>query len=132
MAVKRADMICIPTSWKGQYGVELSMNDDMFEKPYPKGTVSTWDAVAKGAQSFTIVANFVGTEKIFKGRSAIYNLDQNYTEDETVIASEIDESVLVNKFHTMKTDWWLDQEKLILTRRTAFYKPLVTREPPFF
>ncbi|MCP3028910.1 nitrilase-related carbon-nitrogen hydrolase [Halobacillus sp. A5] len=132
LAVKRADMICVPTSWNGQYGVELAMNEKMFAKPYPDGTVSTWDAVAKGAQSFTIVANFVGTEHDFKGRSAIYNLDQNYTEDETVITSGKEQEVLVNSFHTMKTDWWLDQEKLILTRRTAFYKPLVTREPPFF
>ncbi|WP_281974763.1 nitrilase-related carbon-nitrogen hydrolase [Halobacillus litoralis] len=132
LAVKRADMICIPTSWNGKYGTELSMNQEMFAKPYPNGTVSTWDAVAKGAQAYTIVANFVGTDTQYRGRSAIYNLDQNYTEDETVIASETEETVLINAFHTMKTDWWLDQEKLILTRRTAFYKPLVTREPPFF
>ncbi|MGP4077648.1 nitrilase-related carbon-nitrogen hydrolase [Halobacillus sp. K22] len=132
LAVKRADMICIPTSWNGQYGTELTMNQDMFAKPYPKGTVSTWDAVAKGAQAAVIVANFSGTEQNYKGRSAIYNLDQNYTKDESVIAPESAEHVLMNAFQTMKTDWWLDQEKLIMTRRTAFYKPLVTREPPFF
>lgn len=131
LAVKRADMICIPASWTGDYGVELSMNQDVFPNPYPKGTVSTWDAVAKGAQSYTIVSNFVGSKYGFKGRSAIYNLDQNYTNDQTVIASGDQEEVLVNAFQTMKTDWWLDQENLILTRRTSYYKPLVTREPPF-
>ncbi|MFC0526039.1 nitrilase-related carbon-nitrogen hydrolase [Pontibacillus salicampi] len=131
LAVKRADMICIPASWSGEYGVELSMNQHIFPKPYPKGTVSTWDAVAKGAQAYTIVANFVGSPHRFKGRSAIYNLDQNYTNDETVIASCDAEEVLVNTFQTMKTDWWLDQEKLILTRRTSYYTPLVTMVPPF-
>lgn len=131
LAVKRADMICIPASWSGEHGVELSMNQQIFPRPYPKGTVSTWDAVAKGAQAYTIVSNFVGTSVEFKGRSAIYNLDQNYVHDQTVIASDSQEEVLVNQFHTMKTDWWLNQEKLILTRRTSYYKPLVTKVPPF-
>ncbi|UCZ52971.1 nitrilase [Bacillus shivajii] len=131
LTVKRADMICIPTNWSGEYGTEIAINQKVYPKPYPEGSMTTWDAVAKGAQSYTIVANFVGTERGFKGRSAIYNLDQNYLNDQTVIASETNEEVLMNDFKTMKTDWWLDQEKLILTRRTGSYKPLVTRVPPF-
>ncbi|WP_181350391.1 nitrilase-related carbon-nitrogen hydrolase [Thalassobacillus sp. CUG 92003] len=128
LAVKRADMICVPSSWSGEYGVELTMNQAIFPQPYPPGSVSTWDAIAKGAQAFTIVANFTGTDHRFKGRSAIYNLDQNYVHDRTVIADDT-EKVLMNDFQTMKTDWWLDQEKLILTRRTNHYKPLVMRTP---
>ncbi|PYZ97670.1 nitrilase [Alteribacter lacisalsi] len=131
LAVKRADLICIPASWSGGYGTEVAVNQRMFPAPYPDGSLTTWDAVAKGAQAYTIVANFTGTEKEFLGRSAIYNLDQNYMNDRTVIASENREEVLMNRFKTMKTDWWLDQEKLILTRRTDYYKPLVTRVPPF-
>lgn len=130
LAVKRADMICIPSSWNGDFGVEVSINPKIFPKPYPKGSVTTWDAIAKSSQSYTIVANFVGTPYDFKGRSAIYNLDQNYVKDQTVIASESNEEVLMNEFKTMKSDWWLDQEKLILTRRTTYYLPLVTRIPP--
>ncbi|WP_018922615.1 nitrilase-related carbon-nitrogen hydrolase [Salsuginibacillus kocurii] len=131
LAVKRADLICIPTSWNGDYGVDIGINQRMFPTPYPEGSLTTWDAVAKAAQSYTIVANFVGTEYEFKGRSAIYNLDQNYVNDQTVIANDTGEEVLMNNFMTMKSDWWLDQEKLILTRRTESYKPLVTQVPPF-
>lgn len=130
LTVKRADVICIPASWSGEFGTEIDINPKIFPEPYPAGSVTTWDAVAKGAQAYTVVANFTGTEYNFKGRSAIYNLDQNYTNDKTVIASETEQEVLMNDFKTMKTDWWLDQEKLILTRRTDYYKPLVTRVPP--
>jgi predicted amidohydrolase len=132
LAVKRADMICIPSSWRGEFGVEIDISPKVFKKPYPKGSVTTWDAIAKAAQSYAIIANFVGTDQKFQGRSAIYNLDQNYDKDQTVIASEKEEMVLMNEFRTIQTDWWLDQEKLILTRRTDYYKPLVTRYPPFF
>ncbi|MBB5174745.1 nitrilase-related carbon-nitrogen hydrolase [Texcoconibacillus texcoconensis] len=130
LAVKRADLICIPSSWSGEYGTDISMNQKIFPKPYPNGAITTWDAVAKGSQSYTIVANFVGTKRHYKGRSGIYNLDQNYLNDQTVIASENQEEVLMNDFKTMKTDWWLDQERLILTRRTDYYKTLVTSFPP--
>jgi predicted amidohydrolase len=132
LAVKRADMICIPSSLRGEFGVEIDINPKVFRKPYPEGSLTTWDAIAKATQSYTIVSNFTGTAQKFQGRSAIYNLDQNYDKDQTVIASEKEEMVLRNEFRTIQTDWWLDQEKLILTRRTDYYKPLVTRYPPFF
>lgn len=123
LAVKRADMIVIPSSWQGEFGRDLKSS--ISRKKYPQGSVSTWDAIAAGAQAYTIVSNFVGTEKKFLGRSGLYTLDPIYGLDSPVGASSNQEEVLVANFETIQNDWWFNQEKLIQSRRTFCYKRLV-------
>lgn len=123
LAVKRADIIVVPSSWRGEFGRDLESS--ISKKKYPQGSVSTWDAIAIGAQAYTIVSNFVGTEQKFLGRSGLYTLDPIYGLDHPVRASSNKEEVLVVNFTTIQNDRWFNQEKLIQSRRTFCYKRLI-------
>jgi predicted amidohydrolase len=128
MAVKRADIIIIPSNWQGEFGNEIAINKDVFKNKYPAGSMTTWDVIAKGAQAYTIISNFTSADKVYKGRSSLYTLDPYYGLDQPMVASEDKEEALIVNFSTLQTEWWLNQEKLILTRRTSYYKPIVTRK----
>jgi predicted amidohydrolase len=125
MAVNRADIIAIPTSWNSNYGSKLKANQDIPDNRYSEGAMSLWDSIALSSQAYTLVANFVGAEYNYLGSSALYTLDPLYGLDQPQIASLDKEEVLIVDFSTIQSDWWFNQEKLILSRRTAFYKPLV-------
>lgn len=92
--------------------------------PYPKGSVTCWDAIATGAQAYTLVANFIGSSESLKGRSALYTLDPYYGLDQLVVASSDREEAMIVRFATLQNHWWLNQGKMVLSRRTFFYKPL--------
>src|SRR5690606_23178208 len=78
MAVKRADLIIIPSSWKGDYGQQLMLNPKMMENKYPENSMTTWDSIARFAQANTLIANYVGTEQNYKGSSGLYTIDPIY------------------------------------------------------
>ncbi|MEW9673802.1 nitrilase-related carbon-nitrogen hydrolase [Ammoniphilus sp. 3BR4] len=123
MAVQRADMIAIPASWEGSYGKEIQLIREIPIYPYPLGSLTTWNAVAMGAQAYTIIANYVGCGCL--GGSGLYTLDPLYGLDKTRITSMDQEEGQVFRFTTVPSEWWFNQEKLILSRRTHFYKPLI-------
>lgn len=123
LAVKRADIIVIPSSWRGEFGRFLESS--LAEKKYPPGAVTSWDAVAAGAQAYTLVGNFVGTVKKFMGSSGLYTLDPIYGLDRPVTASRDREEVLLADFATVPEHWWFNQEKLIQSRKPFCYKRLV-------
>lgn len=125
LAVNRADMIAIPSAWYGQFGGTMQINKQISANKYPDNAMVTWDAVAIGAQAYTIVANYVGTEKHYLGGSSLYTLDPLYGLDQPVVASSNQEQALVTEFKTLQTDWWFNQEKLLLSRRTAYFVPLI-------
>ncbi|HAA90598.1 MAG TPA: nitrilase [Peptococcaceae bacterium] len=125
MAVKRADIIAIPSAWKGDFGAEIKINRDISANRYPEGAMCLWDSIAMSSQAYTIVSNFIGTSNNYLGRSALYTLDPIYGLDQPIVASGNKEEVLVVSFKTIQPDWWFNQEKLISSRRTCFYKPLV-------
>ncbi len=125
LAVKRADIIAIPSAWYGQYGGEMEINREISANRYPDGAMVTWDSVAMGAQAYTVVANYVGTRKNYLGRSALYTLDPLYGLDQPVVAPANHEYALVVNFQTIQPDWWFNQEKLIASRRTTYYLPLI-------
>jgi predicted amidohydrolase len=124
LAVKRADMIAIPSAWHGQYGAEMEINKVISANPYPEGSMVTWDAVAIGAQAYTVVSNYVGTEKNFLGGSSLYTLDPLYALDQPVVAHDKEQALIV-EFDTLQKDAWFNQEMLILSRQTAYFKPLI-------
>ncbi|MFD1738166.1 nitrilase-related carbon-nitrogen hydrolase [Bacillus salitolerans] len=126
LAVKRADMIAIPSAWHGQYGGEMEINKVISANPYPEGSMVTWDAVAIGAQAYTVVSNYVGTEKNFLGGSSLYTLDPLYALDQPVVADD-KEQALVVEFDTVQANAWFNQEMLILSRQTAYFKALVQK-----
>lgn len=125
LAVKRADFIAIPSAWHGQYGSYMTMHPAMSANKYPAGSMITWDAAAMGAQAYTLVANFVGTKAGYSGHSSLYTLDPLYGLDQPAVAAGDQEEVLVVTFKTIQPQWWFNQEKLLLSRRTPYYVPLV-------
>lgn len=125
LAVKRADTIAIPSAWNGQYGGEMEINKTLSANEYPEGSMVTWDAVAIGAQSYTVVANYVGTDKNYLGGSSLYTLDPLYALDQPVVASSEKEEAIVVTFKTIQSDAWFNQELLILSRQPAYFKPLI-------
>lgn len=125
LSVNRADMIAIPSSWSGKYGSKIKASPTMPANKYPKGSMSLWDSVALSAQAYTIVSNFTGTGNDYKGRSALSTLDPLYGLDQPVVASNNNEEALVVDFSTIQSDWWWNQEKVILSRKPHLYKPLV-------
>ncbi|HZG71924.1 MAG TPA: carbon-nitrogen hydrolase family protein, partial [Chondromyces sp.] len=125
MAVKRADTIIIPSSWHGEFGATLSLHKEMMENRFPVNSMTTWDAIARFSQANTLVANFVGTNLGCKGGSALYTLDPIYGGRIPVVASSDKEEALVVTLPQKQTDWWFDQQKLLLSRKTHFYRPLI-------
>jgi predicted amidohydrolase len=127
MAVKRADLILIPSSWHGDFSTELLLPPKMMENKYPENSMLTWDAIARLSQANTLAANFVGSDQGYKGSSALYTLDPIYGTHFPVTASRDQEQVLMITIPKLPADWWFNQQKLLLSRRTFYYKPLVTK-----
>lgn len=125
LSVRRADIIAAPSSWAGEFGTELQLHPQLAANPYPSGSVTCWDAIATGSQAYTLVANFTGTPQGFRGRSALYTLDPYYGLDKVMVASPDREEVMTVRFSTLKKHWWMNQEKLVLAKRTGVYQPLV-------
>ncbi|KOS69712.1 nitrilase [Lysinibacillus contaminans] len=125
LAVKRADMIAIPSAWNGQYGGKMEINKVMSVNKYPENSMVIWDAVAIGAQAYTVVANYVGTEDNYLGGSSLYTLDPLYGLDQPVVASSNKEEAVTVTFETIQADAWFNQEMLILSRQPAYFKPLI-------
>lgn len=125
LAINRADIIAIPSAWYGQYGSNMEINKIVSAKKYPKGAMTLWDSTALSSQAYTIISNFVGTKKNYKGRSSLYTLDPLYGLDQPIIASNKDEETLIFTFETLQNKWWFNQEKLISSRRTPYYIKLI-------
>ncbi|MGD6843127.1 nitrilase-related carbon-nitrogen hydrolase [Bacillus infantis] len=125
LAVNRADIIAIPSAWNGQYGGDMEIEKRVSANPYPDGSMVTWDAVAIGAQAYTVVANYTGTEENYLGRSSLYTLDPLYALDQPMAASSSSEEAFIVSFKTVQPDAWFNQEFLIVSRQTAYFKPLI-------
>lgn len=130
MAVKQADVIVIPSSWHGEFGGTLALHEKMMKNKFPANSMTTWDATARFSQANTLVANFVGTNLGCKGGSALYTLDPLYGGDIPVVASSDKEEVFVVTIPRKRHDWWFNQQKLLLSRRTYHYRPLVAKKQP--
>lgn len=57
LAVRRADLIAVPTRWDGPYGGPLHDAGGLFANQYPDNTMCLWYAVSKTTQAYTVVAN---------------------------------------------------------------------------
>ncbi|MBS9855598.1 hypothetical protein J4H58_12575 [Vibrio alginolyticus] len=122
---QRVDIIAIPSSWAGEYGGYVQVNQKAVANPYPENSMVLWDAVAFSAQAYTVVANFVGSENKYRGESALYTLDPLYGLDQAKVASSNEAQALTVQFKTKNHDWWLNQSNMVTSRRTPYYKPLI-------
>ena len=125
MAVKRADIIAMPTRWNGILDREIEINPNISANKYPTGAMSLWDSVAMSAQAYTVVSNLIGTDSNYFGQSGLYTLDPLYGLDQPMIALKNQEGPFLMEFKTLQNDWWFNQQRLIESRRTYFYKPLI-------
>ncbi|AOT73158.1 nitrilase [Geosporobacter ferrireducens] len=125
MAVRRADIIAMPARWNGIFDREIEMNPNISANKYPAGAMSLWDSVAMSAQAYTIVSNLIGTDSNYFGQSGLYTLDPLYGLDQPLAARKNQEDLLLMDIKTLQNDWWFNQQRLIESRRTYFYKPLI-------
>lgn len=122
LAVGRADMVAIPSSWRIWQGGQWKLPPEMSANRYPEGAMVLWDAVAIGAQTYTLVANYAGDD-YFAG-SGLYTLDPLYGLDQPSFLPR-GEAAFAVKFRTIQPKWWFNQEMLIHSRRSTYYKPLI-------
>lgn len=123
MAVKRADIICVPSQWSGEYGNLLQDASALFAHPYAANTMTLWYALAKTAQAYTLVANPVGNGTL--GSSGIFTINPIDSLESPQIGSVDKEEVVSLSFNTLGApDWWMNQQKLIGGRRADLATPL--------
>jgi predicted amidohydrolase len=123
LAVRRADLIAIPTNWDGGYGGPLQESEGLFANGFPANTMCLWYAVAKTNQAYTVVANGVGSGTC--GSSGVFTI--NPVDAEAPVVASVDNAEAVSMAITTRgnPDWWLDQHRLIGGRRTDLIAPLV-------
>jgi len=122
LCVRRADIIAIPTQWDGSYGGPLRDTEGLFAHEYPANTMIFWYAIAKSMQAYTIVANSVGGD--FQGSSGIFTLNPVNT-DAPVVGSNSGTEVVSMDFSTLGPKLsWINQDYLIIGRRTDLFVPL--------
>lgn len=125
-AVRRADILAIPSDWHGQFGGHLDVNEKLYARAYPKNTMIYWHAIARTAQVFTLSANFVGGTVGFKGSSGLFTLDPVEGYVPPRVASEEREELLLACFETLGSDdWWMNQRRLIAGRAVSVIPPLM-------
>jgi predicted amidohydrolase len=123
LGIHRADIIAIPSSWKGQYGGYLNVSPALFAERYPGNTMKLWYAIAKTAQAYTLAANYVGEG--YKGSSGLFTLNPVDAKDPAQVASADKEEAFGVQFTTLADPaWWMSQQKLIAGRRVDLCAPL--------
>ncbi|CAN5580213.1 amidohydrolase [soil metagenome] len=123
LSVHRADVIAIPSAWKGQYGGYLDVSPALFAEHYPKNTMKLWYSIAKTAQAYTLAANYVGHG--YLGGSGLFTLNPVDAKDPATVASVDQEEALAVNFTTLADPtWWMSQQNLIAGRRVDLCAPL--------
>jgi len=123
LSVHRADIIALPSAWRGEYGGWLQISPDLFAERYPANTMSLWYAIAKTSQAYTIVANFAGSN--YKGSSGLFTLNPVDADDPPRTAPADKELALTVHFTTLAPPGcWMSQQALITGRRVDLLAPL--------
>ena len=124
LAVRRADLIAIPTDWDGSYGGPLQESEGLFAHGFPANTMCLWYAIAKTGQAYTVVANAVGSGAL--GSSGVFTI--NPVDAQSPVVAPVDKAAAVSLDVTTRGNpaWWLDQQRLIAGRRTDLVAPLTS------
>ena len=82
-----------------------------------------WYSVAKTAQAYTLVANYVGEG--YLGGSGLFTLNPVDAKGPAIVASTAKEEALAVNFTTLADPgWWMSQQNLITGRRVDLCAPL--------
>lgn len=123
LAVRRADLIAVPTRWTGTYGGWLHDAAGLFAHRYPANTMAHWYAVAKTAQAYTVVANPIGEG--CQGSSGIFTIDPVDSTEPPVVGSVDRAEVVSTNLRTLGDPAsWMNQHRLIGGRRADLAVPL--------
>lgn len=124
LAMRRADLIAVPTRWQGTYGGWLHDAAGLFAHRYPTNTMAHWYAVAKTSQAYTVVANAVGQGS--QGSSGIFTIDPVDSDEPPVVGSIDGTEIVSMRFRTLADPTsWMSQDRLIGGRRADLAVPLV-------
>lgn len=124
LAMRRADLIAVPTRWSGEYGGRLQDAEGLFAHRTPVNTMAHWYAVAKTTQSYTVVANAI--DDGCRGSSGIFTIDPVDSLEVPVVGSVEDPEVVSLSLRTLgDPTYWMDQERLVGGRRADLAVPLV-------
>jgi predicted amidohydrolase len=131
LALRRADLIAIPTHWSGEYGAYLLDAEGLFAHGYPANTVNFWYSTAKTSQAFTVVANHIGRGS--QGSSGVFTINPVDAFPPIVASVDKAESTTLTVPLLGESDWWMNQHKLISGRRADLAVPLrlATDSPEF-
>lgn len=122
LAVRRADIIAIPTVWDGSYGGQLHDAAGLFAHQYPANTMCLWYAVAKTSQAYTVVANSVGNGA--QGSSGVFSINPIDSDEPPVVASSSGPDHATMSFSTGGDPrWWMNQSRILAGRRVDLLAP---------
>lgn len=126
MAVERADIVAIPSSWTGNYGGPVAVDSKLLIKPYPNNTMFMWYNFGKYAQAYTLVANYTGGTQKYQGSSGLYSLAPIQGYYPPVLAPSKQVLAFPVSFDTIgSSHWWINQTSYINGRRPALVTPLL-------
>lgn len=124
MAVRRADIIAMPTWWDGSYGGPVQEDPGLFLQPYPANAMCLWYAMAKMSQAYTVVANAVGGGAV--GDSGVFTINPVDSTEIAVTAPTGAPGIARLAFNTLgDPSYWLSQERLLAGRRPDVAAPVV-------
>jgi predicted amidohydrolase len=123
LAVRRADLIAVPSAWDGSWGGHLQESEGLFAHGFPANTMALWYAVAKTSQAYTVVANPVGDGA--QGSSGVFTLNPVDAQAPVVASADQTETIGLTLRTHGDPAWWMDQHRLIGGRRVDHAVPLV-------
>ncbi|MFN8125595.1 MAG: nitrilase-related carbon-nitrogen hydrolase [Candidatus Nanopelagicales bacterium] len=122
LSVRRADLVAIPSAWRGDWGGHLHDAEGLFADQYPANTMALWYAIAKTSQAYTVAANPVADG--YAGSSGVFSINPVDSDEPPVVASVDAAGPVVAHVTTLgRPGWWLDQERLVNGRRADLVVP---------
>lgn len=122
--IYRADLILIPAAYNQKdYGGPVDIPKGVVQDASNRG-MSMWYSVAKYAQAYTLVANYISGSQNESGGSAVYSLTPEVGYYPPNIAPDKEIAHLVNFTTHANNTVYIDQERLIASRRWDEALPL--------
>lgn len=122
--IYRADLILIPAAYnQKEYGAPVDIPKGVVQDESNRG-MSMWYSVAKYAQAYTLVANYINGARQDVGGSAVYALTPEVGYAPPNIAPDKEVAHLVNFTTHANHSVYIDQERLIASRRWDQAVPL--------
>lgn len=122
--IYRADLILVPTSYnQKEYGSVVDIPKGVVQDASNRG-MSMWYNIAKYAQAYTLVSNFIRGDQRAVGQSAVYSSAPEVGYYPPNIAPDQEMAHLVNFTTHVNKTVFMDQERLIASRRWDQAVPL--------